>query len=216
MAHDFGNFAIALRSYASVLNTQITHPSRLTSEALDGIEEIAQSAQSMTGSLLRFAREEIHQPDRGRSTDLCAIARSSVAALRPVAGSANPIEASIPEGPLLIPLGDTDVKRMISNLVLNSIDASTDPTPIRLIVEHDRQHAHLIVRDFGEGMPPEIQKRIFDPYFTTKTKGKGTGLGLAVIAGMVYDNGGEIEVDSIPQEGTTIAITMPIIRETDA
>jgi two-component system cell cycle sensor histidine kinase/response regulator CckA len=67
----------------------------------------------------------------------------------------------------------------------------------------------LTVSDTGHGMSPEVMKRIFDPYFTTKKTGEGTGMGLAVIHGIVKGYGGDISVQSQPGKGTTFQVLLP-------
>lgn len=67
----------------------------------------------------------------------------------------------------------------------------------------------LAISDSGHGMSPEVQKRIFDPYFTTKDTGEGTGLGLSVVQGIVKTHGGAITVDSLPGEGATFSVYLP-------
>jgi CheY-like chemotaxis protein len=66
----------------------------------------------------------------------------------------------------------------------------------------------LRVRDTGQGMPPEVRGRAFEPLFTTKGE-RGTGLGLAICAGVVEQAGGTIHLDSQPGQGTTIRIRLP-------
>jgi signal transduction histidine kinase len=68
----------------------------------------------------------------------------------------------------------------------------------------------LDVTDDGEGIPPEIHSRIYDPFFTTKDIGKGTGLGLSIIYGIVQEHGGTITCDSIVGQGTRFTLTLPV------
>jgi CheY-like chemotaxis protein len=71
------------------------------------------------------------------------------------------------------------------------------------------QYVALVVRDSGLGMDSTTLDRIFDPYFTTKTKNRGTGMGLAVVHGIVKGHNGGIYVISTPNEGTTVEILFP-------
>jgi two-component system sensor histidine kinase HydH len=64
------------------------------------------------------------------------------------------------------------------------------------------------IADTGRGIPPEDLNKIFDPYFTTKTK--GTGLGLAIVHKIVETHGGEIKIRSIPEKGTVFTISIPV------
>jgi len=68
----------------------------------------------------------------------------------------------------------------------------------------------------GEGIPPEIMPRIFDPYFTTKPVKEGTGLGLAIVHGIVKNSGGFIKVKSQVGKGTTFEIFFPLINPPQA
>jgi CheY-like chemotaxis protein len=66
----------------------------------------------------------------------------------------------------------------------------------------------LEISDDGPGFPPEIAARIFDPFFTTKPAGVGTGLGLSIVYGIVHDHGGEISVESNPNQGTSVRVEL--------
>ena len=68
------------------------------------------------------------------------------------------------------------------------------------------------VSDTGCGIPPDILPHVFEPFFTTK-RGRGTGLGLSISMAYVRSHNGEIRVDSVPNHGTTVTLTLPIRQE---
>jgi signal transduction histidine kinase len=65
------------------------------------------------------------------------------------------------------------------------------------------------VIDRGCGIAPEHMNTVFDPFFTTKKRGEGTGLGLTIAAGIVRNHGGQIDLESAPGKGTTVAVVWP-------
>jgi PAS domain S-box-containing protein len=105
------------------------------------------------------------------------------------------------------------VNQVIMNLVSNAIDASHEGG--RVVVRtsstgNPPDHVVLEVSDTGCGIPEDLRRRIFDPFFTTKPIGQGTGLGLSISYGIVRDHGGNIEVASEVEKGTTFTVTLPL------
>lgn len=87
-----------------------------------------------------------------------------------------------------------------------------------LAVQVRREDGHVLisVSDNGIGIEPALQRRVFDPYFTTRPPGKGTGLGLAIAHAIVSSHGGQMRLVSRPQKGTRFVIALPIATSQSA
>ena len=112
-----------------------------------------------------------------------------------------------------------DLGRVFLNMVGNACDATDEkrradsdasymPT-LWLITRRVDDHVEVRIRDNGNGIPPEIADRIFNPFFTTKPTDKGTGLGLAISSDIVRQHGGTIKVESDPGEFTEMIVQIP-------
>ena len=110
-------------------------------------------------------------------------------------------------------LGDRRlIKRTVVNLMENALHAVNGNGTVRVRVEPDASNAErflrLSVSDTGVGVDPELQERIFEPYFSTRAS--GTGLGLAIAKKVVEDHGGQISLESESGGGTEVNMTLPI------
>ena len=99
------------------------------------------------------------------------------------------------------------VRRVAINLIRNALDAMGDSGTLTVCSGQDEEGVWLQVSDTGEGIAPEVQERLFEPYFSTKTD--GTGLGLAITRAIVDAYDGTISVDSRPGEGTKVTVHFP-------
>jgi signal transduction histidine kinase len=106
-----------------------------------------------------------------------------------------------------IPLDSDLFHRVLSNLVLNAIDAMPEGGTLTIRTFAAGERARIEISDTGVGLTPEERDRIFTPYYTTKQH--GTGLGLAVVQSVVSDHGGTISVTSETGRGTTFIIELP-------
>jgi len=100
---------------------------------------------------------------------------------------------------------DTDLVAVVRKLVENAVEHS--PAGAQVLVELTQDDRHYIMRvtDHGEGIPPEIRKKIFYPFFTTKSE-RGAGLGLAIVHGIVSRHSGEIQLAPTEGGGATFAV----------
>ena len=114
----------------------------------------------------------------------------------------------------LVRCDGSQMQQVVINLVMNGAEANQSKKSGEVFVStrllKEDNSVELVVRDTGDGIPPENLSKIFDPFFTTKGEGKGVGLGLAVVYGIIDAHGGEINVQSTVGEGTTFTVTLPL------
>jgi len=101
--------------------------------------------------------------------------------------------------------------QVVVNLLMNAAQAMPGGGRIHLSTRMEADEAVLCVRDSGLGMTPEVQARLFQPFFTTKPAGEGTGMGLAVVHGIITSHQGRIDVESSAEGGTCFTVRLPRI-----
>lgn len=105
----------------------------------------------------------------------------------------------------------TEFQQLLLNLINNALYAMEKAGgKLSIRTRHQKETLVVEVADTGPGIPPANLNRIFDPFYTTKPVGKGTGLGLSICYGIVKKMGGEIDVDSVVDQGTTFRIQIPL------
>jgi len=108
-------------------------------------------------------------------------------------------------------LADSDhITQVLLNLLLNACQAMSEGGTLTLKLCPKGDMVELSVQDTGTGIPEDQISKIFDPFFTTKAVGEGTGLGLTVVHGIIQENNGTIRVNSIPGQGSTFIISLPV------
>ena len=110
--------------------------------------------------------------------------------------------------------------QVLLNLVENAVDSVAEGglvmgsskfhyQAVRLSAQDERGTLQIIVRDNGKGIAPAVLKRIFEPFYSTKSFGRGTGLGLAIVKRIVEEHGGKVGVQSRVGEGTVFTLDFP-------
>ena len=105
-------------------------------------------------------------------------------------------------------------QRMIQvfvNLLSNACDASHPGDRIQVSGRTDGDFIEVVVRDYGDGIPEELQDHVFEPFFTTKQPGEGTGLGLPMVYNIVAEHAGTVALRSREGEGTSVILRVPAV-----
>lgn len=208
IAHDFRNSLMAINLSAQSVGRQLEddHPAQ---PALSTVEDAVTQAMQVTQSLLTFARG---QGAAKRPTDLAKLLHDNTRLLQTVLPANITLAINCPDQPVRILANASELQQTLLNLVMNAKDAIADQGQITITLAAHNDQAILTIQDTGAGMPPDILQRALEPFYTTKARLKGTGLGLSQAHGIVTDHQGEITLDSKPNQGTTITITLPQIK----
>ncbi|HEX8703417.1 MAG TPA: ATP-binding protein [Myxococcaceae bacterium] len=211
------NFALGeLAKVLSSLEKGAAEPATLehtVREALDALSEAREGAlriRQIVGDLKTFARGQDTAGSRAnarRAIEACFSIASME--LRHRAQLIQRLE-DVPE----VRGSEARLGQVFLNLLINAAQAIPEGAPDKNRVEvrlrAEGQWVVAEVEDTGAGIPPELHKRIFDPFFSTRPAGVGTGLGLSICHGIVTELGGEISVHSTPGQGSCFRVRLPV------
>lgn len=99
------------------------------------------------------------------------------------------------------------------NILSNAIQATNAVGQISICTQPTDSSALIEISDTGCGIKKELLERVTDPFFTTKEPGKGTGLGLSIAYRIIQEHSGELKIESVEQNGTTVTIKLPLLIE---
>jgi signal transduction histidine kinase len=106
-----------------------------------------------------------------------------------------------------------NLQRLLENLIINGIKYGYRDTQVTLTIQECNSHIQITVHNFGNPIPQDEQKHLFDSFMRSKTAEsspkKGWGLGLTLVRGVVEAHGGRVEVQSDPKKGTVFQVTLP-------
>lgn len=221
IVHDLNNLLMPLLLFSRDLASELEASGHSANLARD-IESTAERAASLVKSVLAFARP---QPLRVQPVSI----NSVVSSLRPLmdlmTGPEVKLVLSLDDRPLQLNVDRGLLEQAILNLVSNAKNAmphggELNLTTARASLGQQRgaqgrlsPHAVLIVHDTGVGMTEDVQRRAFDPFFTTRAASGGTGLGLTSVQSFVSESNGFVTVDSEAGRGTTVVIHLPLLEK---
>lgn len=178
-------------------------------EALHGVQDSVERCKTITHRLLGFARQTDMKTEE---IDFNHTIREVVDFLAKEATyNQIRIEFDLSQDIKKIWSARGPLQQIFLNITNNAIDAiGKDGKIILASRQIDEETIQVTIADDGPGMPQEVRRKIFEPFYTTKGTGKGTGLGLSITYGLVKKLGGNIDVKSEVGEGTTFEITLPV------
>ena len=187
---------------------------------LDKVLKASYRAKELVSQILTFSRRADYE---NKPVHVGAIVKEALKLMRASLPTTIEIQQDIDQDIGSVMADPTQIHQVLMNICTNAGHAMRDTGGILQVTlnrpkgdpeftlhfpgQDPEGHLRLKISDTGHGMPPEVQERIFDPYFTTKVKGEGTGLGLAVVHGIVKNHNGHIAVSSKVGKGSTLLET---------
>ena len=224
IAHDFNNILTAINGYTELSMLPGTDQNHLRSN-LEQVLRAGIRARDLVSQILAFSRqtEQAILP-----VSITPIIKEALRFLRASMPATIEIRQRIEAEPDVIMADPTQLHQVLMNLCTNAGHAMKDNGGVLSIglsrITYDSTAAcghaglkpgpylRLSITDTGHGMTRDVLDHIFEPYFTTKSRGEGTGLGLAVVHGIVQAHGGEIAAYSEPGKGAMFEVLLPAVE----
>ena len=221
IAHDFNNLLGAILGFTELALADVPPASRL-GHHLHQVLAAGTRAKDLVHQILAFSRKTL---TARIPLTLHTLVQEALGLLRASLPSTITIRTHLAEEAGVVLADATQLHQVLLNLCANA-EYAMRPTggflevqvaavelevPLAVIQAtlEPGAYVRLTVRDSGQGMPPEVVARMFEPYFTTKPPGDGSGMGLAVVHGILTEHGGGIAVTSVPGHGTTCTVYLP-------
>jgi signal transduction histidine kinase len=210
------NLKNPLGSIKTILQVQLESPElpdSLRSETKLMLEEVSRLSAKLN-QLLQFSRPAVAGAEKRGGCDATTIAREIIGVMRHGAEEKGlHLELSPAAQAARVAAGTEAVNDILSNLVVNALDATPRGGHVRIEIAKKNGQCILSVEDDGPGIPADLREKILQPFFTTKAQ--GTGLGLAIVARRVAEAGGALDFQSPASNdhGTRFVVALPLAQE---
>ncbi len=226
VAHDFNNLLTIIIGCSDMLLPAMQRGDS-NYELVTDIRTAGDRAAALTRQLLAFSRRQLLEPKIINLNETVAEVEKM---LRRLIGEDVILASKLDHSLRPVRVDPGQIEQVLVNLAVNARDAM--PSGGQLTIEtrnvvwteeYCRVHlgympgryVMISMTDTGSGMTPEVKRRVFEPFFTTKGAGKGTGLGLATVFGIVRQSGGQVNVYSEVNVGTSLQVYLPAIDQTE-
>jgi len=221
IAHQIGTPLSVVRLRAGM----IASGDATADEAKDNGRIIVEQVDRVSGLVRQLLDYSRRQGGQATLVDVRPLVAMSLDMLRPLAERAGvSLVWSRPAEPTVVRADAIQLEQVVTNLVMNAVQAMTSEGTVRVEVGRGKPGARrespsgqeeiwLRVEDDGPGIPPEHLPHVFEPFYTTKPVGEGSGLGLAVVQAIVEEHGGRVDVESDPGVGTRFTVYLAAAHE---
>lgn len=205
ISHNFRNILAGIMTSGQLLQLKYQEDPELQKYSSQ-ILRLAKMGSDLVTDLFKFSRKSSDKPKT--IINLSEVLRETCRLINRSFDKKIDVRTDIPE--LLIINGNRSaLSQVFMNVCTNARDAMPDGGVLHIAAEKEKNRTVVTITDAGLGMDERTAEMIFDPFFTTKDPGEGTGLGLSTVYGIVKDHGGEIQVHSQKDQGTSFEISFP-------
>lgn len=203
IAHEFKNSLATIAGYAQMSSGE-TDVATLQSYARE-INKESQALSNMVTDFLNFARPVMTSINE---LDLAELLEHTIIDLRNLKPGHYEVRFAS-AGTAMAPCDATLIRQCFMNLLINAVEALGGDGLIEVTITKNSKLVRVAIQDNGHGIEERVLKKIFIPFFTTKTH--GTGLGLSLVQKIVLAHNGRIEVQSTSGKGTRFLVTLPVL-----
>jgi len=228
IAHDFNNILTAMLGYMVLAGEHVESlGDEKLSRYLDRAQRSGQRARDLIQQMLTFSRGQRGEP---RPVSLVPLIQEWVGLLESTLPSSVEIETNLdPQVPAVL-LDPLQFEQVLMNLCINARDAmqgnGTLTVSLSQVMHKDSvcvschqpvagEFVEIAVSDTGTGVPPDVQERMFEPFYSTKEVGHGSGMGLSMVHGIIHEHKGHLLLDSRPG-GTSFRILLAPLSDSEA
>jgi signal transduction histidine kinase len=206
LAHDIGSPLNTILAWARVVGNDAALPAGTREEAQLVVAQCERITRILR-RMLSVARPPV--PERG-PVELVAVIREVTSFLAPECRRHGvQIELDLPEGPVELIAERDGMLQVVLNLCMNAIQAQPGGGRLVVALRADEGMLELEVRDAGPGLPRELRDRVLDLFYSTRQEAGGTGLGLPIVAQVVGDLDGQLQIDDAPEGGACFRLRLP-------
>jgi signal transduction histidine kinase len=210
ISHNLKNPLGSIKTILQVQLESLELPARLRQETQMVLEEINRLSARLN-QLLQFSRPGVRAGNGAQSCDLARVAETVANVLRHAAEDRRvSLQLADANGGARAGIGEEAANDILSNLVLNAIEAVADGGHVLIRLQSSEKSCGVAVEDDGPGISAGDQAKVLQPFFTTKAR--GTGLGLAIVDRRLQEAGGTMEIKSPLSggRGTEIRLNFPL------